>query len=50
METEARLYAFAIIEKNDDGGLAEPVGIKGGGNRAVSADILDVGKTELIVN
>lgn len=49
-QTEARLYAFAIIEKNDDGGLAEAVGIKGGGNWAVSADILDRGKTGLIAN
>lgn len=44
------MYAFAIIEKNDDGSLAEVVGIKGGGNWAVSADVLDVGKTGLIAN
>jgi len=50
LETEARPYAFAIIEKNDDGGLSEAAGIKGGGNGAVSADILDVGKTGLIAN
>lgn len=44
------MYAFAIIEKNDDGSLAEVVVIKGGGNWAVSADVLDVGKTGLIAN